>query len=184
MLELLGVLVVILLTMVSFASGVTLAANRRVYEPGILDLVVVFALWMLFFWLRPQLSRPLLLAAIIGVGIVFGYLLGAVRLARQDSTQMIPSSELPEHAQEKAKTAVEANLFKRGWRRWSDFAARMGNIQGRLFMGFFYFLIVTPFGLVAHLFTDPLATKQTPPQSNWHPKEEAELTLEAAREQG
>lgn len=184
MLELLGIMVIILLTMVGYASGATLAANRRAYEPGIVDLGAIFGLWVLFFWLRPQLARPWLLAAVIGGGIMCGYLVGVARLARQDTAREVPASELPAHAREKGETVVAANLFRRGWQRWNDFAARMGNIQGRLLMGFFYFLVVTPFGLVARLFTDPLAIKQTPPQTNWQPKEETDATLEAAREQG
>jgi len=131
------------------------------------------------------LERLPLLAATIGVGVVVGYLVAAVRLAGRKDIYALPTSELPEHAREKTEaTAVPGNILKRGWRRWTDFAGRMGEVQGRLLMGFFYFLVVTPFGLIARLFTDPLAIKKSPPQSNWHAKESTDLTLEAAKEQG
>jgi hypothetical protein len=185
MLELLSVIVLILLTMVSYASGITLAANRREYPTAVLDLLIVAVLWLALFWLRPQLDRLPLLAVTIGLGVVVGYLVGAVRLAGYKDAHVLPSSELPEHAREKvADTAVPHNIFKRGWQRWNNFAGRMGNVQGRLLMGFFYFIVVTPFGLGTRLFSDPLAVKKPPPRSNWHPKESTDLTLEAAQEQG
>lgn len=183
--EFLSIIVLILLTMVSYASGVTLAANRREYPTAVFDLLMVAGLWVLLFWLRPQLERLPLLAATMGIGVVVGYLVGAVRLAGQKDDHKLPASELPEHAREKAAdTAVSDNIFKRGWRRWSDFAGRMGNVQGRLLMGFFYFIVVTPFGLGMRLLSDPLAIKKSPAHSNWQPKGSTDLTLEAAKEQG
>lgn len=186
MLSFFSVLIVIFLTMVSYASGVTLAANRREYPTAVLDLLIVAGLWLLLFWLRPQVGHLPLLAVTIGLGVVVGYLVGAVRLAGRQDVYTLPASELPEHAREKGgeETAVSTNIFKRGWRRWNDFAGRMGNVQGRLLMGFFYFFIVTPFGLGMRLLSDPLAIKKSPPHSNWHPKESTDLTLEAAKEQG
>lgn len=185
MLEILGALLIVLLTMVSYAAGVTLAARRRDYEPSLADLLLVAALWLLLFWLRPQLARWPLLAVIILLGILVGALFGGLRLARQN-TAVIPKSELPAHAREDGagRTAVAGNLLKRGWHRWSDFAGRMGTIQSRLLMGFFYFLVITPFGLVARLFTDSLAIKKAPEKTNWNAKEQNDLTLEAAAEQG
>ncbi len=186
MLEFLGALLVVLLTMVSYAAGVTLAAGRRDYEPSLTDLLLVAALWLLLFWLRPQMARWPLLAFIIFLGIIVGALFGGIRLGRQNTAVIIPKSELPAHAREDeaGRTAVAGNLFKRGWHRWSDFAGRMGAIQGRLLMGFFYFLVITPFGLVARLFTDSLAIKKEPEKTNWKAKEQSDLSLEAAAEQG
>ncbi|GIK55190.1 MAG: hypothetical protein HND44_10335 [Chloroflexi bacterium] len=182
----LSAIVLILLTMVSYASGITLAANRREYSTAVLDLLIVALLWLVLFWLRPQVDRLPLLAVTIGLGLVVGYLVGAVRLAGQQDVYTLPASELPKHARERkeADTAVSANIFKRGWRRWNDFAGRMGNVQGRLLMGFFYFLVVTPFGLGMRLLSDPLTIKKPPPHSNWRPKESPDQTLEAAKEQG
>ncbi len=183
-LEFLAVLVLILLTMVSYSSGITLAAKRREYGVSFFDLLMVVALWGVVIWLRPNFARIPMLAIVIGVGVVFGYLVGAIRFAGQGRSQIIPDSELPEHAREKLDTAVSGNIFKRGWQRWSDFAMRMGQVQGRLFMGYFYFLIVTPFGFVGRLFIDALAIKHSPTENNWHKKEQADLTIEATQEQG
>jgi hypothetical protein len=60
----------------------------------------------------------------------------------------------------------------------------MGNVQGRFLMGFFYFIIVTPFGLGFRIFTDTLGIKKAPKGSGWTEKEPLGATLEEAQEQG
>ena len=184
MLEFIGAVVIILLGMVSYSSGITLAAKRREYELGVLDLISVFVLWVILFSVREGLARIPELALTIVLGLIFGYIIGAIRFSRQDTAKIIPKSELPEHAREKIERGESLSLFRRIWQRWVDFSGRMGNIQGRLLMGFFYFLVVTPFGLLYRLFADPLGIKKTPSSSNWGAKEPTDLTIEASREQG
>ncbi len=182
--EILRTIVLILLTMVGYSSGVTLAAREREFLPKILDLIVVALLWVAVFWLRPQMGRWAILGVALLLSLVVGYLLTAVRMRHVDDTAVIPQSELPEHAREKGDTAVSGNIFRRGWRKWEHFAGKMGNVQGRLLMGYFYFIVVTPFGIIVRLFSDPLNIKKRPEQSDWHPKEPTDLTIEGAREQG
>ena len=182
--ELLGAVVLVLLTLVGFSSGITLAVKRRPFALSILDLVMGGLICMVAFWLRPQINRWLLLASAVVLGIVVGYILAALRLSQRDSTALIPKSELPEHAREREETAVSPNVFKRIWFAWNDFAARMGNVQGRLLMGYFYFIIVTPFGILTRLFMDPLNIKHEPDANGLCPKEPTDTTIEAAREQG
>lgn len=185
MFELLGIIVLFLLTMVSYSAGLTLVARRRPYEPRVLDLILVFSGWLLVMWLRSEVDGHLLMLAVaLVLGLGAGIIMGTIRFAGHDAAGIMPDSELPEHAREKPETAVATNVFKRAWQRWNDFAGRMGGVQGRLLMGFFYFIIVTPFGVVARLFTDALAIKKAPDQSNWRPKEGTDLTIEAAQEQG
>ncbi|MCP4356840.1 MAG: hypothetical protein GY796_02335 [Chloroflexi bacterium] len=181
---LLSAIVTVLLTLVSYSSGITLATpSDRDFLPTIFDLITAFLLWIVAFWLRSQLGRWWGLAAIIVVGIVVGFVLAKIRQVRSDPKNIIPKSELPEHAQEKAAAATLTNPFKRLWRAWSEFSARMGSVQGRLLMGFFYFFIVTPFGLGFRLLSDPLTLKMKPENSNWLPREQVETTLTAAQEQ-
>lgn len=184
MLELLSAILLMLLTMVSYSSGITLAAKRREYSPGIIDLIIVFLLWLVVFGVRSQVPRLLLVLIIIGLGVLVGAILGTVRLSKEDRAKIMPKSELPEHARDSLDTAASDRWYGRVWLRWNDFAGRMGNVQGRMLMGFFYFLIVTPFGLISRLFSDPLSMKKTPEESNWETKETTELTIEAAQEQG
>lgn len=182
--EFLRAIALVLLTMVGYASGVTLAARERTFLPKILDLLIVASLWGVVFWLRPQMGRWVILGAAVLLGLVTGYALTAARMRHLEDTAVIPPSELPEHAREKEVPAVSSNVFRRSWRRWNHFAGKMGNVQGRLLMGFFYFIVVTPFGLAARLFSDPLNVKKRPEKSGWRPKEPADLTLEEAKEQG
>ena len=101
-----------------------------------------------------------------------------------DYTVEIPKSELPEHAREKLAVGAESNAFKQFWLRWNAFASIMGNVQVRIIMGFFYFIVVTPGGLVMRVFSDPLEIKKQPAISNWTSKEATDTSIEAAKEQG
>ena len=152
--ELLSIVALILLTMVGYSSGVTVAGRgRHVMPTGLL------------------------------LGIVVGVLFTAVRLTITKEAPIIPESELPVHARETA-VAPEASFGRKLWLRWTAFATRMGGVQGRLFMGYFYFIIVTLFGLGMRIFSDPLHMKRPFHQSGWSAKDVIDSTVEAAREQG
>lgn len=182
---LLSAIALVLLTLLGYSSGVTLASRRQPFLPTPADLLLVLLLWAGAFWLRGGgLNHWLLVAAGLLLGIGLGYAATAVRLARLDTRYVIPTSELPEHAREKGETAVSPNLFKRLWQRWNAFAAVMGNVQARLIMGFFYFLIVTPFGLLMRYFGDPLAVRRPYATSGWLPKGAADTSIAGAKEQG
>lgn len=62
---------------------------------------------------------------------------------------------------------------KSGWERWKDLAARAATFQARVLLAVFYWVVITPFALLAQLFTDPLGLRggdggrwQRPPQSD------------------
>lgn len=181
---LLSAIALVLLTMVGYSSGVTLAGHGRHVLPSIWDLLLLGLTWWGAFQLRAALDARLwgLLGGLL-LGLMVGAVATAVRLAISRDTPLIPESELPEHAREQ-RVDEPASLPHRLWQRWNAFAARMGAVQGRLLMGFFYFIIVTPFGLVARLLSDPLQRKRPFASSGWSPKEPADRTLEQAREQG
>jgi hypothetical protein len=42
------------------------------------------------------------------------------------------------------------------WERWKSLAARAATFQARVLLTLFYWLFVTPFGLVVRTFFDPL----------------------------
>ncbi|MCA9969642.1 MAG: hypothetical protein KC425_05480 [Anaerolineales bacterium] len=175
----------ILLTLAGYSSGVALASRQRPFLPTVLDLLLVLLLWTAAFWLRGSALNHWLLVGIgLLLGLAVGYAATAARLGRVDTRYVIPKSELPAHAREAGETAVAPNLLKRLWRRWNDFAGVMGNIQARLIMGFFYFIFVTPFGLVSRFVSDPLATRQAYDASGWLPKHATDTHIDAAKEQG
>ena len=41
------------------------------------------------------------------------------------------------------------------WRRWKALAHIIGNVQARILLTLFYFVIVPPFALLVRLFKDP-----------------------------
>lgn len=60
---------------------------------------------------------------------------------------------------------------KSGWERWKDLAARAATFQARVLLTVFYWIVITPFALVAQLFGDPLGLRaggcwQRPPDSD------------------
>jgi hypothetical protein len=183
----LGSLALVLLTMVGYSSGVTLAVRPRGISPAVVDLWLLLVTWVAVFWLRAQLSLGHLLSFVLGVtiGLLVGFIRTKLRLLNEPATIVMPDSELPEHAREQTTAVmIERNPFKRAWQAWKKFASEMGNVQGRMLMGYFYFIIVTPFALGAKLFSDPLGGKKQPPATDWHGREPESASLESAREQG
>jgi hypothetical protein len=75
-------------------------------------------------------------------------------------------------------------LLQELWKKWKALAVKIGNFQGRLILTLFYFIFVTPFGLVVRLSSDPLQMKHSSGSSFWRPKASPESTLEEARRQG
>ena len=184
--HLLSTIVLILLSMVGYSSGVTLAARGKNIPPSIFDLLIVLIIWTIALVSRPQFlpilgdSRILLLL----IWLIFALAIGFVKTKATYSggVDQLPDSELPEHA--KVAEVKSSNPFKRAWEGWKLFAAEMGHVQGGLFMGFFYFIVVTIFGLGVKLFSDPMAIKSTPTNSGWVDRKPLDASLAEAQEQG
>jgi hypothetical protein len=135
--ELLSVLALIFVTLAGYSAGVALGARGRPMAPVMLDLLLVIALWTGGVLLRAEIGRwPALGAGLTG-GLICGAAHASLR-ARRRAAQ-------PEEPVTPERTA-------RGWRA---FALRLGNFQGRMLMAFFYFIVVTPFALVARIATKP-----------------------------
>lgn len=184
--ETLSIIVLIMLTMVGYSSGVTLASRGKNVPPALADLLIVFVLWVIALRTRLDVleviggSRFILLILWLMMAMGIGFV--KTKIAYRNGMDKIPDTELPEHAQ--VKVAQSSNLFKRAWEGWKVFAAEMGHVQGGLFMGYFYFIVVTLFGIGARIFTDPMALKATPVNSGWIERRPLDKTLEEAREQG
>jgi len=74
-------------------------------------------------------------------------------------------------------------LLRQLWIKWKAIATAIGNLQARIFLSLFYFLIVTPFGLVVRFLSDPLYIKRRQEPTFWRPKTLSEPTVEEARKQ-
>ena len=59
----------------------------------------------------------------------------------------------------------------------------MGEFQSRILLIYFYFLVVTPFGLVTRLLSDPLRARVRKQSSFWVERAFADPRLEDGRNQ-
>jgi hypothetical protein len=67
------------------------------------------------------------------------------------------------------------------WARWKRVAKRIGDVQARILLTIFYFLVLAPFALVVRWGMDPLAIKTA---AGWRAKEGSSGTpLERASRQ-
>jgi hypothetical protein len=171
MLGFLSGLALVLLTLVGYSSGAVIRGRGKSVAPKLLDLGVVAVLWIAALTSRAVLGRWVA----IGVWLVIGGLVSFVlSRARRD--------EISARA-EKTVPAQEGNPFTRLWEGWKSFAADMGNYQSRILLASFYFVVVTPFGLLVRLLSDPLRTKYSAGHSFWAGRSEVSTELDEARRQ-
>ncbi|MGQ9501287.1 MAG: hypothetical protein ACUVSF_03020 [Anaerolineae bacterium] len=149
--ELISGIALILLTLTGYSAGATLGARSKIPVPGLLDLLVIFLLWIGAISTRAALGRWPAIGVWVLTGLIIGLILGHTRLAQY------PKAD---------RSTPAANL----WQAWKAFARRMGNYQGRVLMAFLYFTVVLPFGAAATFLGDPLGVKRRKSASNWQPK--------------
>ena len=170
--EFLSGLALVLLALVGYSIGTVVGAKDRSPTPRLLDLAVVVVMWIIALFSRSALGKW----TAIGVWLVAGGLVSFVLSSAR-------RNEMPS----KAKTAVipgqEGDLLKRLGEGWKGFAAEMGNYQGRILLAFFYFFVITPFGVLVRLFSDPLRTKFLPKPSFWDNRPATSSGLDEARRQ-
>ena len=61
------------------------------------------------------------------------------------------------------------------WEWWKRFGKRIGDIQARVLLTLFYFVILGPFALAIRWWSDPLAIREGAPRG-WRSKVEDEAT--------
>ena len=66
-------------------------------------------------------------------------------------------------------------MLKRAWQNWKRIAQKIGNFQARVLLTVFYVVLVSPFGLAARWFSDPLRIKRPPDHWLDHPDEAHDL---------
>jgi hypothetical protein len=74
-------------------------------------------------------------------------------------------------------------LLRKLWHRWVVLAHKIGNFQSRILLTLFYFLVVTPFGLVTAVLGDPLHRRRAPSASAWVAREASDVDLPSSRKQ-
>ncbi len=166
-------LVLVLLTLVGYSSGCSLAGKGRKVAPGLIDLAVVIILWIGALSTRELLGKWMSIL----IWLIAGGIVGALLMLTRRNTFAKPRPwEL------KSKPA-EGSLMRRIWIGWKSYAQGMGDYQSRILLILFYFIIVTPFAILVRLFSDPLRIRSTQNQSYWLPRPQASTDVEEARRQ-
>lgn len=78
------------------------------------------------------------------------------------------------------------DFFKNIWQKWKIIAHTIGRFQTRLLVTLFYFLIISPVGLIMKLFGwDPLNSKRSKANAgtNWQTIKNGEPDLESLKRQ-
>jgi hypothetical protein len=158
----------VMLVLVGYAAGVTAAARGRSTFPTLVDLLLVVVLWAAAFALRPAFGHWRSVLAWLLIAGIMGAAWTAMRFAQRPPPRPATSSS--------ARLPLG--------RRWKRFALASGDFQSRLLAAFFYFVVVTPFGLLARLVGDPLRLRAPAGASTWQAKEPPDKTIEEARQQG
>ena len=164
-------LALVLLTLVGYSTGAVVGGRGKAVAPKLLDLGVVVVLLIAALTSRAVLDRW----AALGVWLVIGGLVSLV-LSRMRFGERSAKTE--------EKVSVrEGSPLTRLWEGWKSFAAEMGNYQSRILLAFFYFVVVTPFGLLARLLNDPLRIKHSAGHSFWISRSKVSTELDEARRQ-
>ena len=170
----LGTVALILLTLVGYSSGAVIVRRGVKKSPQLFDLGIVALL----------LAVALAASAVIGRQIVILIWLILSGLVSALLTLLTKDRYREGRSQRGAKPApVESGLLRRAWDGWKTFAREMGNYQGRVLFGFFYFIVVTPFGIGVRLFSDPLKVNPGARITGWSERDSQRHEFESAREQ-
>jgi hypothetical protein len=170
MFDFLSGLALVLLTLVGYSSGAVVGDRGRAMAPKLLDLGVVVVLLIAALTSRTVLDRWLAIGVWLVIGGLVSLVLSRIRRGKMPAkTERVPTRE--------------GNPFTRLWEGWKGFAADMGNYQSRILLAFFYFVVVTPFGLPVRLLSDPLRTKYSASNSFWVSRSGVSTELDEARRQ-
>jgi len=161
---------IVALTMAGYSIGRILPGKKYKIYAELFDGVIIVALWVGM--LASSFAEKWFSFLIwIGIGMFTGSLV-----------TLVVRSTLPT-ADGETRIEKKENIFLELWEIWKAFAFRMGSFQGRLILLLFYFIIVTPFGIINTFFRDPLHLKEPTGDSFWLPLTLPEKKIEDARRQ-
>ena len=166
-----GGLALILLTLVGYSSGAVIAGRRRKEPLGLLDFGIAVVFLALALGTRSVLGKWL--------AILIWFILAGLGSA------VLTEIRYKDRGAKKGafREREQKGRLRRTWNWWKVFATEMGNYQGRLLFAFFYFVIVTPFGIGVRLFSDPLKMKQPKRTTFWSERSSVSHELKDAQEQ-
>ena len=166
-----GLLALILLTLIGYSSGAVIAGRTRKEPLGLLDFGMAVLFLAMALGTRSLLGKWLAIPIWVILAGLGSALLTEIRYKDLETKKIA-----------RQKTSGRGSL-RRSWNWWKVFATEMGNYQGRVLFAFFYFIVVTLFGIGVRLFSDPLMVKQKGRTTSWLQRSSVSHELEAAREQ-
>jgi hypothetical protein len=168
--NLISVIALVLFTMVAYSIGRNLFTGKYRISPAGMDLSLILLIWIGVFFIPLTLRNGWKIALWVLISLMVGVIF--TRIApKKENKPKYKSITLEAEAQ-------KLNL----WEQWKTFAAKMGDFQGRLMLMWFYFIIITPIGVLVRLFSDPLSLKQ-PASSGWLDRPIVKANIENSRRQ-
>jgi hypothetical protein len=163
-------LALVMLTMVGYSSGAILTRGSKKVTPRLLDLGAVLLLWGAALATRNALGKWLAVLTWLIIGAVVSSVLTWLR--RDQYSDVKPRAVAP-----------AGDGPQQWWESWKRFSTEIGNYQSRILLAFFYFVVVTPFGLGVRLFSDPLHLRPSQNNTMWVKRQPLNESLQGAHEQ-
>ena len=170
--DILSIVLFLILIMVAYSSGAAIfAGSGRVAAPGLVDFGTLVLLCFFGLITYPALGKSLALLVWLPAVVILAGCMTRIRLGSQP---MEKTRSMTDH------TGV---WWRLAWQGWKSFSARMGNYQGRMLLILFYFFVITPWGFILRLFSDPLHIRESSPASYWIQRESLQADMEEAQRQ-
>jgi hypothetical protein len=161
----------VLLTLAGYSSGAVIAGRGKKEPLGLLDLGMGVLFLAMALGTRSVLGKWIAIPIWFILGGMGSALLTKIRF-KDDKTKNVVCLPLP-----------NKSSLRRIWDWWKVFATEIGNYQGRVLFAFFYFIVVTPFGIGVRLFSDPLMVKQGRGVTGWLERSSVKHDLESGQDQ-
>lgn len=160
----------VLLTLVGYSIGRNLFASQYKISPIVLDLPLCLIIWVGAFSVPLPFEKGWKILVWVVIAILAGLIFTSLAPKKEDKPKY-------------KTTTPETKIQNPGlWAQWKKFAAKMGDFQARLMLMWFYFIIITPYGILVHIFSDPLFRKP-PVASAWLDRSPSKTDLDNTRRQ-
>ena len=144
----LSFMVLILITLAGYSSGAAMIGGKTAeMKPRMTDLLIILLIWAGAVYSRSifTVNKWLFVAIWLGVSFILAIVVISFR--------KIESRIKPGNAQ---ATCTPEKSLKELWKTWRLFSRKTGAFQSRVLLSLFYFIFLTPIGLIIKIFSDPL----------------------------
>lgn len=165
-------LALVLLTLFGYSSGRVLFSGKRKIDPGLFDILFTIFLGVIALWARTYLGKLVSIPVFMLIGSIAGVFLTSIQ-----------KHNYPLEAKNSVQHPENNSFLGRLRQSWQAFITKAGNYQSRILLSWFYFVILTPFGILVRVTSDPLAIQKDKRKSYWNPVAQESDSLESARRQ-